>query len=238
MQSIRTIIPAIAATLMFFPACTSKDNESCNGSLVPQVTVNTEVLAGSTINLTVSGIENVYMYNWYGPNRFSSHEQNPEIPNATAAIAGRYTVDVITKDGCIHTAVTDSVAVSAAEAPCTTPNNYAEFSNTFDVSFYSVSGSAGGGSYIVDANGSGGDLEMEFAGSRPVTGLYNITSYGGAWAQGYVRISITNGGVLWSPAGGKVYVNTVNGKLVVSFCNIDFSGQGFKTKVNLKVTVP
>lgn len=240
MRSIRIIIPAIAIAFVCMQACSSKDFEHCDEKLVPRVTIDSQVIAGATINLSVTGIDNVYMYNWRGPNKFSSHEQNPVVSNASAFNAGRYTVDVITKDGCIYTATTDSVKVGAATPPCTLINNYAEFSNTFDVSFYYVGGYISGGSYFVDANGSGGDLDMEFSGaSRPVTGVYSVQSFGEAWGAGYVRMSITNSGWSWNPASGsKVYVNTVSGKLVVSFCNTDFSSNGYKTKINCQVTVP
>lgn len=238
MRSIK-ILMAITIAVACMQACSSKDFDHCDESLVPTVTVDQQVIAGSTINLSVSGIDNVHMYNWRGPNKFFSHDQNPQVTNASAASAGRYTVDVITNDGCILTTTSDSVKVASATPPCKLTNNYAEFSNTFDISYYWVGGSVNGGSYFVEANGSGGDLDMEFAGTnRPGIGLYSIQPLGGIWGPGNVRISLTNSGWLWYPSGGKVYVNAVNGKLIVSFCNIEFSSNGYKSIINCQVTVP
>lgn len=220
-------------------ACSSKGYEHCDGTLVPKVTADSVVITGDTLHLSVTGINNVYMCNWRGPNKFISHEVNPAIPNVSAAYNGRYTVDVITKDGCIYTGTTDSVEVESLNPPCTLQNNYAEFSNTFDVSYYWVGGSIDGGSYFVEANGSGGDLEMEFAGTNRPLGIYTTQPLGGNWGPGYVRIRATNQGWSWYPVSdSKVYANTVNGKLVVSFCNVDFNYQSYQTKINLQVTVP
>lgn len=53
----------------------------------PRVSVNTSVCPGRAINLQASGGTSYY---WTGPNGFSSTQQNPVIPNATAAHAGTY----------------------------------------------------------------------------------------------------------------------------------------------------
>lgn len=220
-------------------ACSSKDYEHCDGTLAPRAIADSLVYAGDSLHLTVSGID-AHLCIWRGPNKYYSKESNPVIPNVSAANAGRYTVDVFTKTGCMYTATTDSVKVGSITPPCTLRNNYAEFSNTFDVSYYWVGGSISGGSCFVTANGSGGDLEMEFAGaSRPVTGIYTTQNLGGIWGPGNVRIRVTNSGWAWYPASNsKVYVNSTNGKLVVSFCNMDFTYQSYKSKINLQVTVP
>lgn len=238
MRSINILtLMIIAITCM--QACSSKDYEHCDNTLVPKASADSLVYAGDSLHLTVSGID-AYICIWRGPNGYYTQEKNPVISNVSAANAGRYTVDVFTKTGCIYTATTDSVKVRAITPPCTLKNNYAEFSNTFDVSYYWVGGSISGGSYFVTANGSDGDLEMEFAGaSRPVTGIYTTQYLGGPWAQGNVRIRATNSGWAWYPVSdSKVYVNTAGGKLVVSFCNMDFTYQTYKSKINLQVTVP
>lgn len=237
----RTIfLPFLLISAGVLTGCTSKDNPSCNEALIPQVTVNTPVTAGSPINLTVSGIENVLMYNWHGPNGFYSHEENPVIPNASANSAGRYTVDVITKDGCIHTAVTDSVIVGSAQAPCNLNNNTATLNGAATITLSYVYGAPAGGSYFIDGSGSGGDVELEFNGTgKPVTGVYTIQpTSSSTWGPGNVRVNITAASSLWYPAGGKVYVTLANNKVTASFCDVEFSSLtwGFKTKGSLKLT--
>jgi hypothetical protein len=239
MQAFKISIPAVIFALICLQACVSKkDFDHCDGKLVPKIKVDSVVIAGNAINLSVTGIDNIYTCNWAGPNKFYSHEFSPVIYNATGANAGRYTVDVVTKDGCIYTASTDSVIIQSVQPPCTLTNNYAEFTNTFDVTFYSTSGGVSGGSYFVSANGSTGDLTMEFAGvDKPVNGIYDIQPFGGNWARGNVRVQISNLGALWNTGSGKVYVNNVNGKIVVSFCGVPFSYNNLRTTVNCKVTI-
>ena len=240
MRSIKIIIPAAITAITVLQSCSSKDFDHCNESLVVTATADTAVIVGNTLKLSTTGIEfeKVQMYNWYGPNRFSSHEEAPEIYNVTGANAGRYTLDIITKDGCIYTAKTDSVKIVSVTPPCTAYNNYAEFSNTFDVSLSSISGYVDGGSYFIkDYNGR---LQMEFAGTnRPVAGIYTTKNYSDGWGQGNVRIRILNQGYYYSPeSNNKVYVNSNNGTLVINMCDAPGTWSTFKTVVKLQVTVP
>gem|GEM_PF-1959192 len=62
------------------------------------------VCAGQTINLTADATGNgPFSYYWTGPDGFTSYDQNPAIPNATAAMAGTYTVSVYDVNQCIAT---------------------------------------------------------------------------------------------------------------------------------------
>lgn len=236
MRSINIFIPAVI-TAIILQACSSKDFEHCDATVVATITADTTVIAGGTLKLSVTGIGNVHMYNWYGPNNFTSHEESPEIENVSGASAGRYKVDVITNEGCIYNATTDSIKVTALTPPCTAINNYAEFDNTFDVSFSGIQGKVEGGSYFVRDYGR---LEMEFAGtSRPVAGIYSTRNYDGAWGPGNVRIRILNQGSYWSAASyNKVYVNSGNGKLIINTCDMPGTWAGFNSKVKMQVTVP
>ena len=70
---------------------------------------------GATIALstpTVSGAT----YAWMGPNGFTSTQQSPTIPNATAANAGQYSVTV-TLGGCTSSPGTTSVTVNSTPTP-------------------------------------------------------------------------------------------------------------------------
>lgn len=238
MKNRNIIIAVLFASIAFAAGC-APEKTPCDNTSVPQVTANTTVTAGSTLNLSVAGIENAFMYNWYGPNNFSSHEQNPVITNVSGTNAGRYTVDIITDEGCIYTAVSEPVTVGGATTPCNIPNNTADLDGAAILNFYSVTGAASGGSYTITANGSGGDMRLEFFGtSKPVNGVYDIQSETGAWSPGKVRVSIVAVSSLWYPGGGSVYVTVANNKVTASFCNLQFTSQtfGFKTKGSAKVT--
>ena len=62
------------------------------------------ICTGTTINLTSSGGAS---YSWTGPGNYKSTEQNPNIPNASSAMSGTYTVTVTSTNGC-----TDSEQIS------------------------------------------------------------------------------------------------------------------------------
>lgn len=68
---------------------------------------------GGTIQL--NGSSGATTYSWTGPNGFTSNVQNPTIPNATAAMAGTYSLTV-TGTGCT-TAATTNVVVLPPIAP-------------------------------------------------------------------------------------------------------------------------
>lgn len=76
------------------------------------VTSNSPVCINSTIQLNATGGT---IYNWTGPNGFTSNQQNPTIPNATAANAGTYTCQVSGSGGCdgsftVNVIVGDNIA--------------------------------------------------------------------------------------------------------------------------------
>jgi gliding motility-associated-like protein len=73
---------------------------------------NSPVCINSTIQLNASGGTT---YNWTGPNGFTSNQQNPTIPNTTAANAGAYTCQITGSGACdgsftVNVVVGDSVA--------------------------------------------------------------------------------------------------------------------------------
>jgi len=76
---------------------------------------NGPICAGGTINLTASTIAGV-IYNWSGPNGFSSLSQNPSIPNATTAASGTYSV-IASTVSCVSNP--GSVTVTVNPTPAT-----------------------------------------------------------------------------------------------------------------------
>ena len=81
----------------------------------PTASSNSPVCAGTTINLTTPAVAGA-TYLWSGPNSFSSTSQNPTIANATAAMAGTYSVTV-TVNGCTSAAGSTNVVVNATVTP-------------------------------------------------------------------------------------------------------------------------
>jgi len=74
-------IPTASMNVKFLPA------------FVPVASSNSPVCVGNTLNLTTAAVTNG-VYNWTGPNGFTSNDQNPSITNVTAANVGTYTLTV------------------------------------------------------------------------------------------------------------------------------------------------
>jgi len=87
----------------------------------PAASSNSPVCVGSTINLTTPTVTGA-TYSWTGPNSFTSTAQNPSITNASAAMAGTYSVTV-TVSGCTSLAGTTNVLVNSLPSTPTASSN-------------------------------------------------------------------------------------------------------------------
>ena len=82
----------------------------------PTATSNTPVCVGNTINLFTPSLSNA-IYNWTGPNGFSSPSQNPSIVNATLAMAGTYSLTITsTQNGFTSGITTTTVVVNPQQS--------------------------------------------------------------------------------------------------------------------------
>ena len=105
----------------------------------PVANTNSPVCVGTDINLQSVAIPNA-VYNWSGPGGFTSTQQNPTIPNVTAANAGTYSL-FVTVNGCASTTVTTDVAVN----PLPATNAGANQTVCTNAASVSISGSVTGG---------------------------------------------------------------------------------------------
>jgi hypothetical protein len=78
------------------------------------------ICAGATLHLTASTVPGA-IYSWSGPNGFTSNQQNPSIPGATAAAAGTYSVTA-TVCGATSSPATTSVTVTGDGGACNDGN--------------------------------------------------------------------------------------------------------------------
>jgi gliding motility-associated-like protein len=76
----------------------------------PAVSTNSPVCVGTTLNISASTIPNA-VYNWTGPNGFTSNEQNLVFNNAQQTASGLYTV-IASVNGCQSLARSVTVTVS------------------------------------------------------------------------------------------------------------------------------
>ncbi|MBA3663096.1 MAG: gliding motility-associated C-terminal domain-containing protein [Bacteroidetes bacterium] len=79
----------------------------------PTALNNSAICAGSTLNFTANPSGGIY--NWTGPNSFTSTSQNPSIPGASTLATGMYSV-TITVNGCASAAGTTSATVNPIPA--------------------------------------------------------------------------------------------------------------------------
>ena len=77
---------------------------------------NSPVHEGDTIYL-FGGPGGMASYHWTGPNGFVSTEQNPVLPNVTAAMAGTYTLTITDSSGCGSASASVSVVINMAPPP-------------------------------------------------------------------------------------------------------------------------
>jgi hypothetical protein len=78
----------------------------------PVISVNTSICQGSIINLSSAITGTVIpIYNWSGPNSFTSNVQNPVITNASTIHVGIYSLTV-NNSGCIETTTTQITTIN------------------------------------------------------------------------------------------------------------------------------
>jgi len=99
---------------------------------------NNSVCVSNTINLTSSSGAT---YIWSGPNGFTSNLQNPNIPNATPAMAGIYTITVIAAPGCIDTDTINLIVTALPPTPTITAGGPTIFCAGGNVTLTSSAGS-------------------------------------------------------------------------------------------------
>jgi hypothetical protein len=85
---------------------TSTVNVTINNAPVTTASSNTPICTGNAINLTTTTVSGA-TYSWSGPNGFTSNVQSPSIANASAAMAGTYTVTL--NNGCTASTTTSVV---------------------------------------------------------------------------------------------------------------------------------
>lgn len=131
--------------------------------------------------------------------------------------------------------------IGGGAATCNPAENTADFSSVGTINFYSVAHDPNAGGYTITANGMGGDLSLQFAGTaQPKAGVYHVKQVGGASAVDDVAVYAVAGSVLWQSSQGNVYVTVTNNKVTAVICDVPFSGSlggpSFTTKITAKIT--
>jgi hypothetical protein len=226
------VIRLIALSVIILSGCTknnnSNNNGGCNKPATPTISSNSPVSAGDAIKLSTPTVANA-AYTWTGPG-FSSHEQNPVIPNATPSMSGNYSVS-ITVGNCMSDAATTSVEVSNTP-PCNLSANTVSYSGTkvapgnFTMLPYCLTQ----GSYQMTGSDTGANIGLVvYFGSMPTKdGIYSITDM---TTPTSTQVYITAENVLkrnyHSKAGGVAFVKVNGGSVSITFCSITFDDPAY-----------
>jgi hypothetical protein len=208
------------------------------------------VTEGGTISLNADDAQDA-MYFWSGPDNFQSYDQNNTISDIDYTQMGWYYLNVTAQE-CSSTAF-DSVYVNVAfpqgTPSCSLTNNVVTFDGLPDQDFTSgVSLDLPAGDYTLEGSSDAGDITIilnpYWLNSQPADGVYQTTSIQSFDYTniGQIFISDVNSDIYFVAAPNKpVYVSHVNGKLQISFCDINFSGdngqQSFTVSTSGRVTV-
>jgi hypothetical protein len=199
-----------------FTSCIKQDN-----CLPPRLEVSTKpVFAGESIEFNTISAAGA-TFSWTGPNGFTSTEKSPVIPSATADESGEYQV-IAWLEGC---ATTVKVQVEViVPPPCTPANNTISFvSNmTFSPAVMRINSVD---RYELYATSPQGEFQVEFYSDFIKKGdfVYELSTTNKEPFNAFMQLDI--GGILanWQAVSGKLYVNWVNNKPVITFCGANFS---------------
>lgn len=220
------------------------------------VTDKTSYFVGDTIQLNVSDEVNGF-YSW----------RHSVMPNDISLGVGYYTSYAtktqqgwyyltISNPDCnltVHDSIYLEVLNKPADAPCDPENNKASFSAIPDISFANAT-------YEIDYTWNRRvirgyqsfgypDINVYFhpywLDKEPEDGEYTVSTGGMAFgSENVYEVFITSlyNSIFFQPRGGKAYVTHVNGKLRVTFCDVELSGSiggpVYVTSVTGKLTAP
>lgn len=190
---------------------------------------NSPVLSGSSITLSSSygsGIENI-VFEWSGPNGFTSSESNPVISNASVDDAGEYSLK-ITRGICETNVATTEVQVIQNTVNCNILNNRATFTGFFpNANFFDFQESSPNGNKRFSAGDVNWRIEVVFLGEEnPITGIYSISNINNPLTATTVRVTATYLGTnsTFNAKSGDLSIQYTNaGKAIIKFCAIPFS---------------
>ncbi len=242
------ILLIVLSTLLLVSCEKITNDEPCVLKNIEIVT-NSPVIEGWPIYLSTIPSQ-TESYNWIGPkgNISTQGAQNSiQVLNASLSDSGIYKVGITNTFGCLAYIGTASIKViSAPLPPCTVVNNtstsnvvgigdetytYVSFVNNIATAYPNIASS----NYA---------MKFTFFGnSAPKPGVYktNGSIYNASTENEvgcYINVFPTT--YFINKAGQNVYVNKVNGKLQISFCNTDFTNPVGTSaiRISAKITQP
>jgi hypothetical protein len=235
--------------IALFTSCNKiSDKEPCTLKDI-EVTTNSPVIVGWPIYLSTRSSQ-TESFNWAGPKGIINTQgaQNSiQVLNAAFSDSGVYKVELTNTFGCLeYTRSTFIKVIPAPPAPCTVTNNTSTSSvvglgdNTY--SYVSFTNNKADAYPTVGSSNQG--LHFRFFGNLiPKPGIYKTTqsiniidneNQVGCWINTFPLNEFIN------KERQDVYVNKINGKLQISFCNADFTNPvgSSAIRISAKITEP
>lgn len=194
----------------------------------PEISVTPIVISGESINLRVieEFEDESRVYQWTGPNNFSSTLKNPIITNATLAMAGEYKLKV-SKGICSSDEIKSNVKVINNTVTCDAIQDRITLTGIGYESLYQItSNGVPNNQYQIRGGSQDIDVELLFNGTeKPVTGIYTIVSATTALTANTVHVKAIvgiNSNYFAKSGDVLVYYNS-EGKVTAKFCSVPFS---------------
>ena len=214
-----------------------KNTNNCPQINAARALSNSPITVGQTLKIWTREIDGT-TYQWNGAYGFTSQYAADSITNAQVNNSGWYYLYVNSLDdnNCTkHDSVYVDVRLQQDTAPCIVTANSIAYNNMADMSFTAVYKNIESTYSLKSLHASSwsGDVNIYFApywrDIEPQDGIY--TSYNSPSFDPvdpiFNKITITTitNGIYWASWPNQpIYVSHVNGKLKVSFCNLQMSG--------------
>ncbi len=212
--------------ISLFISCQNDETIRCNIEN-PTAEISPTVFSGTTIYLKTPDyyIPNV-TFEWTGPNNFHSNEQNPVIPNASAAMSGEYKL-IIKKGICITDEVKSTINVITNTVTCTQESNSSFISNGFGNSYlYYNTVEIDQDNYIAHGGGTDLSINATFLGAnKPAIGIYSIIKKSDVLSAGKVKIkNVLFNSSEYNALSGNLAVDYDNeGNIIIKYCSVPFA---------------
>ena len=164
-----------------FNTVAASTTASTDCSLLAQVVNGGPYCEGDHIQLTCQNPQSGASYSWTGPNGWTSNQQNPQLPNATTAMSGDYTL-VMTVGNQASTPATTTVVVNA--------NPVAHITTSLDTvctGQHATLTATGGSMYAWSTGNGGSSINV----SPQTSGYYYVTATSAGNCHDTVSIYLT-----------------------------------------------
>lgn len=219
-----------------FSSC-EKNTNNCSQINAAKARSNSPVRVGQTLKIWTGEIDGA-TYQWSGPFNFTSQYASDSISNVQTTNSGWYYLYVNSLDdnNCVkQDSIYVTVSLNQDTAPCTITSNTIAYNNMADQSFATIYKGIEPTYSMLSLYGysSNGDVNIYFAPHwrtvEPEDGVY--TTYNSPVfdpvdpVDNKITVTTITNGIYWASWPDQpIYVSHVNGKLKVTFCNLQMSG--------------